>query len=75
MPASRFPRRVEVVDANGGLLKLIADLPLHDDIPIAYGSVATGPRRHEWRDDVPATLVWVEAQDGGDAAAESERST
>ena len=28
--------------------------------------VQTGPRGHHWRQDKPATLVWIEAQDGGD---------
>jgi dipeptidyl aminopeptidase/acylaminoacyl peptidase len=30
--------------------------------------VPTGPRSYEWRGDKPSTLVWVEAQDGGNPA-------
>jgi len=41
-------------------------------VPIAFGSVSVGPRSVEWRDDAPAELVWVEALDGGDGAAEVE---
>lgn len=31
-------------------------------------AVPTGPRSFEWRGDKPSTLVWVEAQDGGNPA-------
>ena len=50
----------------------MADLPLADEIPIAYGSVRTGRRGIYWRADTDATLYWSEAQDGGDAGAEAE---
>ncbi len=71
VPASRFPRRVEVWDRRGQLVRRVAELPLAEEIPIAFGSVRTGPREHEWRADAPATLVWAEALDGGDAGAEA----
>ncbi len=71
-PARWFPRRVEVWDSAGKLVKQIVDLPLQENIPVAYGSVATGPRRFSWRHDAGATLVWVEALDGGDAGREAE---
>jgi dipeptidyl aminopeptidase/acylaminoacyl peptidase len=70
--ASRFPRRVEVWDERGNVVREIADLPLQEEIPIAYGSVATGPRRVSWRDDAEAALSWTEALDGGDAGAEAD---
>jgi dipeptidyl aminopeptidase/acylaminoacyl peptidase len=70
-PASRFPRRIEVMDTAGNPVFRLADLPLQDGIPIAFGSVATGPRSVTWRADAPATLAWVEAQDGGDAGKEA----
>jgi len=68
----RFPERIEVIDLEGRVVHEVADLPLRDDIPIAYGSVAQGPRSVSWRADAPATLSWLEAQDGGDAGAEAE---
>jgi dipeptidyl aminopeptidase/acylaminoacyl peptidase len=69
----RFPRRIEVHDLKTGeLVHMVADLPLQDQIPISFGSVATGPRSVEWRDDAAAQLVWVEALDGGDGGAEAE---
>jgi len=71
-PASRFPELIEVWDIDGNVVYEVADLPLRDSIPIAYGSVATGRRGVTWRSDAPATLCWVEALDGGDAGVEAE---
>ena len=72
VPWSRFPNRVEVWDLAAGTPTLVHDAPLAERVPIAFGSVPTGPRSHGWRADAPATLVYAEAQDGGDAAAEAE---
>jgi dipeptidyl aminopeptidase/acylaminoacyl peptidase len=72
VPVSRFPQRVEILDRDGSLVHQIADLPLQEEIPIAFGSVAKGPRSFSWRADAPATLLWAEAQDGGDARVEAE---
>ncbi|MFP3941668.1 MAG: S9 family peptidase [Thermoanaerobaculia bacterium] len=72
VPASRFPRRVEVWGADGALVRRVADLPLQEEVPIAFGSVPTGPRSHHWRADADATLAWTEALDGGDASAEAD---
>ena len=64
--ANSFPREVEVWDHSGKLVHKFASLPLQDQIPIE--GVATGPRNYNWRPTEPATLVWVEALDGGDHA-------
>ena len=72
VPASRFPRRIEVWDLDGNVVVQLVDRPLQEEIPIAYGSVETGPREVAWRADAPATLCWAEALDGGDAGAEAE---
>ncbi len=71
-PARWFPTRVEIWSAAGELVRRVADLPLRESIPIAFGSVATGPREFSWRADAAATLVWTEALDGGDAGREAE---
>ncbi len=71
-PARWFPTRVEVWNRDGKLVRMVADLPLRENIPIGYGSVATGPREFSWRNDAPATLIWVEALDGGDAGKEAK---
>lgn len=65
-----FPTLIEVWDAaTGRPVHKVADRPLSDDLPIAFDAVPKGPRDVEWRADAPATLVWAEAQDGGDPAA------
>jgi dipeptidyl aminopeptidase/acylaminoacyl peptidase len=63
-PDFAFPRDVEVWDTKGKLIHKVASLPLADQIPI--DGVATGPRNYRWRPTEPATLIWVEALDGGD---------
>ncbi len=63
-PYWRFPREVEIWDRAGRLERKLASLPLADQVPI-HG-VPTGPQHYHWRPTAPATLVFVEALDGGD---------
>ncbi|MCW5955698.1 MAG: S9 family peptidase [Pyrinomonadaceae bacterium] len=63
-PSFRFPKKYEVWDSNGKLVKAILETPLIDNLP-AQG-VQTGPRGHGWIPTEPATLIWTEALDGGD---------
>ena len=65
VPASRFPVAIDIVDLKGDLVRRIADKPLAEDIPVSFGSTRVGPRSVNWRADTPATVFWVEAQDGG----------
>ena len=71
VPSYRFPHKIEVWDRDGKVVKMLADVPLQEGVPITFSSVPTGPREVQWRSDTPATLAWVEAQDGGDAKAEA----
>jgi dipeptidyl aminopeptidase/acylaminoacyl peptidase len=71
VPAFNFPQETSVVDARtGSVVKQIADIPLTDNLPPAFDAVHQGPREVQWRADAPATLVWAEAQDGGDPRRE-----
>ncbi len=72
VPVSRFPESVQIWSADGALVHSVAELPLADDVPVAFGSVRRGPRSVSWRQDADATVVWAEALDGGDAGAETE---
>ncbi|MFN3668304.1 MAG: S9 family peptidase [Brevundimonas sp.] len=72
VPAGLFPAEVVVTDLNGRVVHRVADLPLRDDIPTPFDAVAPGPRSVQWRSDAPATLVWTEAQDGGDSRTPAE---
>ena len=69
MVSSRsFPRRIEVRNLSGVVIHTVAKLPLEEGLPPGYDSVGTGVRDIAWRADKLATLVWAEAQDGGDPA-------
>jgi dipeptidyl aminopeptidase/acylaminoacyl peptidase len=71
LAAASFPREVEVWDQSGKLVHKVASLPLQDQVPIE--GVPTGPRSIAWRPNEPATLVWVEALDGGDTKKKAEQ--
>lgn len=62
--AFSFPRDIEIIDRSGKVIHKVASLPLADQVPLE--GVPVGPRSVEWRPTEPATLVWVEALDGGD---------
>ena len=66
--ARSFPRRIEVRKLSTGVTHTVAKLPLEEGLPPGNDSVRTGVRDITWRADQPATLVWAEAQDGGDPA-------
>ncbi|RSZ56933.1 S9 family peptidase [Massilia atriviolacea] len=72
VPASAFPRRVEVRDLSGKQVHLVANKPLEEGLPPGNDAVSAGVRKVSWRVDAPATLVWAEAQDGGDPARAAE---
>lgn len=63
-PAFRFPRKVEVWDISGKPVFNVADIPLQDNLPVQ--GVPVGPRAYAWIPTEQASLMWVEALDGGD---------
>lgn len=72
VPASRFPYNVEIWDIAGNKVKTLAEIPLDEVRPTGFDATVTGPRSINWRADKPATLYWVEAQDGGDPKVQME---
>jgi dipeptidyl aminopeptidase/acylaminoacyl peptidase len=62
-PANAFPKEIEVWDRTGKLLHKVASLPSEDQVPM--NGTLPGPRNVTWRPSAPATLVWIEALDGG----------
>jgi len=64
LPAGGFPQDIEIWNRRGDVVRKIADVPSREGVPI--NGVQTGPRGESWRQDQPATVVWVEALDGGD---------
>lgn len=72
VPYSSFPEEVTIFDKNGKQIRLIADTPLLENLPKGFDATQEGPRSFTWRADAPASLYWVEAQDGGDPKKEVE---
>ncbi|KAM7495801.1 hypothetical protein LguiA_020215 [Lonicera macranthoides] len=65
-----FPQKLICGQLKESFVRELCDLPLAEDIPIAFDSVRKGMRSINWRADKPSTLYWVETQDGGDAKVE-----
>ena len=67
VPYNNFPASVEVLDRSGAQVKLVAQVPMADNVP--NGGVLPGPRGFQWQPLAPATVVWAEALDNGDPKA------
>ncbi len=65
VPYYRFPSETTVYDANGGLIKKVNSLELAEIMPKGFMAVRKGKRSMFWRDDLAASLVYVEALDNG----------
>ena len=63
VPANGFNQDIEVWSRDGDVKKL-ADRPSREGMTLT--GVEAGPRSFQWRADQPATVLWVEALDGGD---------
>jgi dipeptidyl aminopeptidase/acylaminoacyl peptidase len=72
VPMKFFPRRIEVLSLDGNVLHAMAKLPLFEGLPSGTDAVTIGVRSIGWRSDAAATLVWAEAQDGGDPSQQVE---
>jgi len=72
VPYYRFPSETNVYDASGNLVNKINDVPLIEDLPKGFMAEREGKRDFSWRDDKPATLVYVTALDGGDPEVKAE---
>ena len=65
VPMDVFPSRTEVWDLNGKVLREIRSSHIAEEAPSARDAVLPGIRIVNWRPDVPATLMMVEALDKG----------
>jgi dipeptidyl aminopeptidase/acylaminoacyl peptidase len=63
VPANGFNQDIEVWSRDSDVKKL-ADRPSREGTTLT--GVEAGPRSFQWRADQPATVLWVEALDGGD---------
>jgi dipeptidyl aminopeptidase/acylaminoacyl peptidase len=62
-PAREFPKEVEIWNPSGAIVYKVASLPLPARVPL--GGVEPGPRQFRWIASEPASLMWVQALDGG----------
>ncbi|HEX7243314.1 MAG TPA: hypothetical protein VF263_23730, partial [Longimicrobiaceae bacterium] len=67
VPYGQFAAETSVLDLAGNVVRRVADRAEVTPSPIGRDMVEPGPRRVAWRSDAPATLVWAEAADGGNA--------
>jgi len=58
VPCGRFPKKVELWNSDGKFIRELCDLPLAENIPIAFNSVRKGKRFINWRSDKPSSLYW-----------------
>lgn len=65
-----FPSQFNIYDHTGKFIKSFYDRPLQDKVGISFDAVESGKRNIFWRPDMPSTLIWCEAMDGGDPAKE-----
>ena len=70
-PMFAFGSETVVMDVRGRRVHTVIDRSEVTMSPIGRDMVNPGPRSVNWRADAPATLVWVEAVDGGNARAEA----
>ena len=72
VPYYRFPSTSVVYTRDGEEVQTVADLPLIEVLPQGFMATNTERRSMQWRSDLPASLVYVQALDGGDPATEAE---
>ncbi|MFC6096707.1 S9 family peptidase [Flavobacterium qiangtangense] len=68
VPLSRFPMTSIVYDLSGNEVKVVNEVALSEIMPKGFMATRPGKRSMSWRADLPATLSFVEALDGGDPA-------
>lgn len=66
VPYYRFPSKTVIYTKKGEAVETVLEVPLIEDLPQGFMAVRTGKRNFQWRNDKPATLVYVTALDGGD---------
>lgn len=62
----RFPSSSAIYDKQGKLVEIVSEVPLIEDLPKGFMAVREGRRELSWRNDKPATLIYVTALDKGD---------
>ena len=69
VPYYRFPTVTTVYDKSGKPVSVVNEAPLEEVRPKGFMATSAGRRSIGWRSDVPHSLIYVRALDGGDPAA------
>lgn len=72
VPASRFPKAIEILSSDGTLIKTIAETPINNAGPESMGWAPPGERGHQWRPSSVPAVLYVEPLDGGNPKVEAE---
>jgi len=65
VPAGGFNSTIYITDITGKLVKEIAKIPSSELAPSGFDNVLNAPRGHQWLNNQPATLTWIEPLDSG----------
>ncbi|CAN5887256.1 S9 family peptidase [soil metagenome] len=65
VPAGGFNSTIYITDMAGKLIKEIGKIPSSELAPSGYDNVLNAPRAHQWLDNQPATITWIEPLDSG----------
>lgn len=66
VPYYRFPSETHIYDLDAKLIKVLSETPLQEVLPKGFMAVSKYKRNFGWRNDKPATIYYVTAQDNGD---------
>lgn len=72
VPYYRFASETAIFDKNGKQVKMLLDNGVDEVRPKGFMSTTDKPRGFSWRGDKAANVVWAQALDGGDPAADVE---
>ena len=70
VPYYRFASETAIYDQDGNQVKLLQDKAVDEVRPKGFMATTDKPRSYSWRGDKPATMIWAQALDGGDPAAD-----
>lgn len=72
VPASRFPKVIEVLSAESGAVTTIAETAINTAGPESMGWSPSGARGHQFSPSETPAVFYVEALDGGNPKTEAE---
>ena len=70
VPYRRFPSKTTIYTQAGEKVETVLEVPLIEDLPQGFMAVRTGKRNFSWRNDKPASLIYMVALDEGDPEKE-----